>query len=166
MPYLEVDGVKLPQSITIARFVARKLGLAGKDELEQAKADAIVDTVLDLQQAYAQKVFMIKDEAAKAEAVKAFHAEHVPNHFGRIEKLIGMYGSNGFAVGSSLSWADLFIYDVTNYVLKPEPSLAAPFPGLSASRKSVESHPKVGPYVTGRPASARPASGRPASSKK
>lgn len=35
MPFLEVDGVKLPQSIAIARFVAREFNLAGKNNLEQ-----------------------------------------------------------------------------------------------------------------------------------
>jgi glutathione S-transferase len=44
MPVLEVDGVKLPQSITICRFLAKQFQLAGKDNFEQAKADAVVDT--------------------------------------------------------------------------------------------------------------------------
>jgi len=36
MPVLEVDGVKVPQSMTIARFLAKQFGLAGKDNFEQA----------------------------------------------------------------------------------------------------------------------------------
>jgi len=48
MPVLEVDGVKLPQSMTIARFLAKQFGLAGKDNLEQAKVDVVVDTSIDL----------------------------------------------------------------------------------------------------------------------
>jgi prostaglandin-H2 D-isomerase / glutathione transferase len=35
LPYLETDGVKLPQSISIARFVARELNLAGSTNLRQ-----------------------------------------------------------------------------------------------------------------------------------
>ncbi len=35
LPYLEVDGLKLPQSISIARYVAREHGLGGKSSLEQ-----------------------------------------------------------------------------------------------------------------------------------
>ena len=34
LPYLEIDGVKLPQSIAIARFIAREFNLAGKTNLE------------------------------------------------------------------------------------------------------------------------------------
>ena len=42
LPYLEILGsksVKISQSMTIARFLSKKFGLAGKDELEQAFAD-------------------------------------------------------------------------------------------------------------------------------
>ncbi|CAF4173550.1 unnamed protein product, partial [Adineta steineri] len=47
MPVLEVDGVKLPQSMSIARFLAKQFNLAGKDNLEQAKVDTVVDTMID-----------------------------------------------------------------------------------------------------------------------
>ncbi len=44
---LSWDGEEVGQSVTIARFCAKKTGLAGKDDLEQARADAIVDQVID-----------------------------------------------------------------------------------------------------------------------
>ena len=47
IPYLEVDGTKIPQSLTIARFLAKQFQLAGKDNLEQAKVDAVADTMAD-----------------------------------------------------------------------------------------------------------------------
>ena len=47
MPILETDGVVLSQSMSIARFVAKEAGLAGKDNITAAKADMIVDTIHD-----------------------------------------------------------------------------------------------------------------------
>ena len=47
LPVLEVDGVELGQSITIARYLARKYNLAGKDDWEMAQADMVVDCVQD-----------------------------------------------------------------------------------------------------------------------
>ena len=47
VPVLEVDGKTIAQSMTIARFLARKYNLAGKNELEEAEADTIVDCVSD-----------------------------------------------------------------------------------------------------------------------
>lgn len=47
LPILEFEGEMLGQSIAIARFLAKKYNFYGKDEMEQARADAIVDYVSD-----------------------------------------------------------------------------------------------------------------------
>ncbi len=65
MPFLEVDSVKLPQSVAIARYVARETGLAGKSSLEQAQADAIVDCIMELVNAYYANVFKVSDPEEK-----------------------------------------------------------------------------------------------------
>ena len=48
IPVLEVDGEVIAQSTSIARFLAKEFGLAGKDHLEQAQADMVVDACNDL----------------------------------------------------------------------------------------------------------------------
>ena len=48
VPILEVDGRVLAQSNTIARYLAKKHGLAGKDEWEEAQADMYADNIYDL----------------------------------------------------------------------------------------------------------------------
>ena len=125
--------------------------MAGKDELEKAKADAVVDTILDLQNAGVDAVFKSADKEA---AIKKFNEEHAPIHLGRIEKLIGLYGSNGFAVGDGLTWADLYLYDVANAALNLNPHALDGFPGVTASQKSVEANEKVAAYLASRPATA------------
>lgn len=47
-PALEVDGKMLAQSNTIARYLARQHGLAGKNDWEQAQADMYIDCINDL----------------------------------------------------------------------------------------------------------------------
>ena len=44
---LEYDGKRLVQSIAMARFVAREFGLAGRNNLEAAQADMLVDCMSD-----------------------------------------------------------------------------------------------------------------------
>merc|ERR1712203_1018282 len=41
LPMLQWDGVELAQSMAIARFVARRAGLAGKTDLEFVQADMV-----------------------------------------------------------------------------------------------------------------------------
>ncbi len=48
LPVLTWDGEVIGQSMTIARFLAKKVGLDGKTDLEQAKCDAIVDQCVDV----------------------------------------------------------------------------------------------------------------------
>ena len=48
LPVLEVDGELLTQSHTIARYLARTFKIAGRDDLEAAKADAYIDLMYDL----------------------------------------------------------------------------------------------------------------------
>ena len=47
MPVLEVDGIQLSQSRTIARYLANKYKLTGSTALEQAQADMVVDCGTD-----------------------------------------------------------------------------------------------------------------------
>jgi glutathione S-transferase len=48
VPWLEIDDIKLPQSLAIGRYLAREFKLDGKTSLEKAQADAIVDTCVEL----------------------------------------------------------------------------------------------------------------------
>lgn len=48
VPVLEYNGVKISQSMTIARFLAREFGLAGKTNMEMALADMVVESTLDV----------------------------------------------------------------------------------------------------------------------
>lgn len=48
MPVLEVDGQRIGQSGAIARYLAKKVGLAGSDDFESFLIDSVVETINDL----------------------------------------------------------------------------------------------------------------------
>ena len=48
VPVLEHEGKQVGQSIAIARYLAKKVKLAGNDDWENLEIDAIVDTINDL----------------------------------------------------------------------------------------------------------------------
>lgn len=50
LPILEINGKPIAQSNAVARYLARKHGLAGKDEWESMLCDVLVDTLGDLKQ--------------------------------------------------------------------------------------------------------------------
>jgi hypothetical protein len=65
--------------------------------------------------------------------------------------LIKLYGSNGFSVGSALTWADLQIMEITLTIGGIDANFLNSYPGILAVKKSVEEHPKVAPYLKSRP---------------
>lgn len=47
MPVLEIDGEKIHQSVSIARYIGRRVGLAGNNDYENLKIDVAAETVND-----------------------------------------------------------------------------------------------------------------------
>lgn len=79
--------------------------------------------------------------------------EIAPKELAKVEKLIGMYGKagSGFSVGESLTWADLYIYEVTDVIQKKNVNVLNGFDGIKSVRKSVESNPIIRDYIKTRP---------------
>lgn len=48
MPILEFNGIQAIQSVAIARYVAKIVGLAGANLVEDLQIDGVVDSVADL----------------------------------------------------------------------------------------------------------------------
>ena len=47
LPCLTYNGQKICQSMTICRFLAREIGIAGRNNLEMAQVDEIIDVIQD-----------------------------------------------------------------------------------------------------------------------
>lgn len=137
--------MRIPQSLAVARFAAKKANLYGSNDLEQAKTDAVVDTVNELMNAYIQKII-----GGKPEDKKAFLSDEVPGYLAKIEKLIRLWGSNGYSVGSSLKWSDLYIWEIGFSINSLAPDLIDKYPAIKAVRKSVEANQKVADYIRNR----------------
>ncbi|CAF1035180.1 unnamed protein product [Adineta steineri] len=151
MPVLEVDGVKLPQSGAIARFLAKQFHLAGKDNFEQAQVDAVVDTVDDALKAFSP-IFFEKDEAKKEALSKKYFGEDLPKHLQNLEALGKLYGNGGhFFVGKQLTWADLTFYTFGQLLIQFQADSLNNFSWLKQNRAEVEKQPKIAEYLKNRP---------------
>ena len=152
MPVLEFDGVQLPQSLSIAYFLAKQFQLAGKDHFEQAKVDAVVDTIFDL----LTKVVPIrleKDEAKKQELAKKFLDEELPKHLQNLERLGKLYGHGSpYFVGNQLTWADLFFHHCGQTLLEIlNRNCLDNHAWLQLNRAEVEKQPRIAEYLKNRP---------------
>ncbi|CAF3865695.1 unnamed protein product [Rotaria sp. Silwood1] len=151
VPVLEVDGVKLVQSMAIARFLAKRFGLYGKDELQQARVDAVIDTAVDLMLKFAP-VFAEQDEEKKKTATTEFFADELPKQLRNLETLAELYSDGGsFLVGNQLTWCDLEVYNMLEYILQIDGTVLQSYPWLTKNRQEVEKQPKIASYLKNRP---------------
>lgn len=141
LPILTVLGNEIPKSKTIARYIARKLNLTGSTDLEQCETDAVVDTCIEL-------LDSILDRVARKQQIEL--DDELRAHLDRLEKIVGLFGRNGFSVGTNLKWSDLAIYDTTSDLIEFAPKILDEnngYTNIKRIRTSVEANQRVAGYL-------------------
>merc|ERR1711892_503473 len=146
IPMLTFDGEPIYQSLTIARFLAAEFNLVGRNNVEAAQANEIVDCVADLVTARYKVVF--GPEAERVTGMKKFLTETAATGLGRLEKLLIARGGQ-FLVGNQLTWADLCVYAFYDAV--GDKGLLKSLPGLKNLAERVEELPNIKKYLATRP---------------
>ena len=95
-PVLEVDGELLAQSTTIARYLARQFGIAGKTEWDMALADMYIECIADFVVAYTPLYY--EQDAGKLKQLEDKFVDEVCSYLEKIEIRLEKNGS-GFLVG-------------------------------------------------------------------
>lgn len=149
LPVLEVDGRPVAQSAAIARFLARRVGLAGDDDWAAVQCDALVDALADLKQALFQwrtEENPKLKEARKRELLR----DTLPFYLDRFEKIVADNG--GFAVAGQLTWADfVFAVSLENFELMFGAGALGPYPALRSLKDRVFALPRIAAWVQRRP---------------
>ena len=104
VPFLRVDGEIIPQSKAIERYLARRFGLMGNDELEAAKIDGICEYVRDFKTEY-QKTRALKDDE-RVQGMTKWFTETLPERLKALDFIVG----REWAVGDKMSLADVVLY--------------------------------------------------------
>uniref|UniRef100_A0A914CIJ4 glutathione transferase n=1 Tax=Acrobeloides nanus TaxID=290746 RepID=A0A914CIJ4_9BILA len=148
---LFVDGKPLSQSFAINRYLARKYGLAGKDDFEAAQIDAIADFHKDV---YAELAVYLYAKLGYREGdpatLRQAFLESADKLFPTYVKLLKESGS-GFFAKSGVSWADFLI---ANYLLSiriNEPEALKKYPELEQYVDRIHALPQIKDYVDKRP---------------
>ncbi|GFR46113.1 hypothetical protein Agub_g7601 [Astrephomene gubernaculifera] len=120
-----VDGdIDLVQSNTIARYLARKYNLQGKDEKEMCAVDMIVEGVESLRVKYVNLIYNDKlEEAAKETYWKTYFdrsSTEGRNGGAHFQYLANFLSKNPgpFCVGDSLTLADLCVWEILDLHLR------------------------------------------------
>ena len=162
MPLLShSSGVDIGQSAAINYYLAASLGFMGKNPLEGAQITAISEHLKEMNQAY-RKIIPYgteptaeqndkwfdggADDASPAPAARGGE-RYLKWYMGRIEYAIG---AGGFSVGSSISLADVLIYNTFAEFLSDEQANEGvaqyrreAFGSKARTDKALDAHPKL-----------------------
>jgi len=84
--------------------------------------------------------------------LKVFLKDDVENAADIVENLIKMYSKNeGFCVGDSLTYADLFVYEMATNYFPEDISFTERFPHIYKVKSKVEEEPNVSSYIKENP---------------
>lgn len=134
--------------IILARYFARKFGLAGKDENESGVLDMYADQLTDLTNELA-KILRESDPEKKKELQEKMAKEILPVHLKYHEERFAKSGSGYFAA-SGLTWVDLYLYVMLDWVPEKEKILEA-FKNVKANREKIEANPRIAAWLKARP---------------
>merc|ERR1711953_392909 len=137
MPVLEVDGVRLGQSMTIARFLANKFNLAGNTPLEKGQADMVVDCCTDFLNAIVKVIFE-KDETKKMELHESMKNETTPAFLKHMTTILTKNGGQ-YMVGKGLTWADIAVAGIIELLASKDDTVLTKCPPLGDLMKRVNS---------------------------
>jgi glutathione S-transferase len=154
VPVLEVDGKPLAQSFAIYRYLARQFGLAGKDDFEAAKIDAVADFLKDIGNEMRTwfMVAMGRTEGDKAQLEKDVLNPAAEKMFKVLEKALDESGS-GFAAASGVTWLDFLISERLYTLEQLKPEFLNGHEKLAEYVKRVQNLPEIKSYMESRPKS-------------
>ncbi|XP_066140816.1 glutathione S-transferase-like [Euwallacea fornicatus] len=149
MPLLEVDGKTLHQSLAIARYVAKQVGLAGDNDFEAYEIDAAADTANDFRLAVVHYLSQ-QDPTIKQQFKEKLEDEKIPLYLNALDSWAKK--NNGYLANGKISWADLYLVAVLGYLsyfLKRD--LYEGYPNLKKVQDNVFANPGVNSWVQRRP---------------
>ncbi|GMS87015.1 hypothetical protein PENTCL1PPCAC_9190 [Pristionchus entomophagus] len=156
LPMLEVDGVKIAQTLAILRFIARETSFAGHDTITSALADSLADQYADFVMAW-MPWHMVNVGFAPGDKDALYDSIYVParaKHLPYFEAALKNSTTGWFANTAELTHADVFIASGLEWLMaldKNADTIFAEFPLLGAHSKKFFAHPKLQKYLAERP---------------
>ena len=150
VPFLEVDGVTIPQSKSVERFLARRFNMMGSNDLEAAQIDAICESVRDFKDMYQKVRFLPEDE--KETGMKEWFTVTLVERLTLLENQL--VGESGFSIGNTTTLSDVVLFTfITEFFDNKEAALNATLasPKVRAVVDRLSSDEKVLKWVSERP---------------
>jgi len=154
LPYLKVDEGKpgaftVSQSLSIARYLARRHDLMGATVDEEAKIDTLFMGINDAVELVGQ-IFWSKEKEEVAAELRSKLVKKLEVLDYEIEKLLEKAGP---LVGGAVSLADLYLFTLADQLKGSGYAHLPSYPRIEAQYQYVGELPRIKEWVANRPAS-------------
>ncbi|KAG7170370.1 Hematopoietic prostaglandin D synthase-like 3, partial [Homarus americanus] len=148
VPLLMVDDKPLPQSMAIARYLAKQAGLVPQDDMDSAYCDAVTDTLNDCPELSRRpgnyRHIARFSSMSEEEKKKTYREEFFPNVMEPVlVRLNKRLEEREWFVTDKVTWADFMISLVFGEVRKRKADLLEPFPKVVALVQRVRDLPAI-----------------------
>ncbi|XP_015916706.2 glutathione S-transferase class-mu 26 kDa isozyme 47 [Parasteatoda tepidariorum] len=140
LPYYMDDKVKLTQSTTILRYLAKKFDLEGKSEEERLRVSLAEQQILDFRLAFFMTIASPDFEKKKEEYLKK-----VPDSLKLISNFLG---NRKFLAGDNVTYVDFMAYDVFEFNVFLSKTILDGFPILKAYQERIRNLPELKSYFS------------------
>ncbi|GAB1598760.1 S-crystallin 3 [Argonauta hians] len=132
MPMLELDNrTQIPQSMAMARYLAREFGFHGKSNIDMARVEYISDCFYDIMDDYL-RIYQESNCRMSPEKRMRFQ-ETCRRILPFMERTLEMYNNgNQFFMGEQITMADMMCYCALQNPMTEEPLLLSSYPKLMA----------------------------------
>lgn len=152
----------ISQMDAVVRHIARKHNLYGKNLAEQAMIDMILHGVEDSRTKYAELIYkhQLDEEKQKiyiethcTNSTESIHGRNGGAHFHYFEEIVKRNGSSDFAVGNSVTIADIGLFDLIDLHCRPcwegKLCMKTNFPSLYALYEKVKALEGIEKHLNG-----------------
>ncbi|GAB1598748.1 S-crystallin 4 [Argonauta hians] len=157
MPMLEMDNkTQIPQSMAMARYLAREFGFYGRNNIDMARVDFISDCFYDILDDY-MRMYQDKEGKIAFQRSKEMNAsseqrmryqETCRRILPFMEKTLEMNNSgNQFFMGDQITMADMMCFCALENPIMEDEGLLRSYPKLQGLRERVINHPKMSAYI-------------------
>ncbi|GFS39625.1 glutathione S-transferase Mu 1 [Nephila pilipes] len=138
--YIEGNNIKLTQSLTILRYLARKHDLEGKNDRDQLRIHLAEQQLNDLRWSLRNLVVRDDFESSKIEFIK-----NIPQQLDAWEKFIG---DRKYIAGNYITYVDFLAYETFDYYKFFHSSSFCDFPSLLVYRDRIQNLPELLEYFS------------------
>lgn len=138
---------RVAQSGTIIRLLANRFNLAGEDEFQRVNADMAYEEMIELWD-FLYRIYRKPNGEEKTQELETAFSTRVPEILKFIQNILeANRDGNGYIAGKSLTYADLYLINLYDWLSTNKHNLLEKFPLLKEHEAKIRNLPKVAEHL-------------------